>query len=440
MIQTELNEKLVVMKKNVKQKLSHILLVMLVLAIGILPTNVSAQKNKNKSKGNQITATTGKQDREYWSQQLYKISYPVVHNLAEETLKKNMPLEVGPDYYLQVKKVTYLEAVGRTMAGIAPWLALPDDDTKEGTMRKQLREELLKGLVHAVDPNSPDYLNFRSENQPIVDAAYMAQAFLRAPKALWEPLDSLTKKRVIEEFKALRTRSGAYNNWLLFAGINEAFLMSVGEQADPARIDFAKRKMTEWYVGDSWYSDGSLFSMDYYNSYVIHPMMVDLLKVLVDHKKIKLEEYETSVKRMVRYSEFLERIIAPDGSYPAFGRSITYRTATFQALAQTALMEKLPEHISPAQVRSGLTAVMHRMYDECNNFDNNGWLVLGFCGHQPMIADQYTSTGSLYMATLGFLPLGLPADNTFWTSPSLDWTSKKAWSSQPIKKDYKVEY
>jgi hypothetical protein len=428
------------MKKKMQKIFSRVIIAMLLLAIALPPTNVSAQKNKNKSKGNQITATTGKQDREYWSQLLYKISYPVVHNLAEETLKKNMPLEVGPDYYLQVKKVTYLEAVGRTMAGIAPWLALADDDTKEGAMRKKLREELHKGLTHAVDPNSPDYLNFRTENQPIVDAAYMAQAFLRAPKALWEPLDSLTKKRVVEEFKALRTRTGAYNNWLLFAGINEAFLLSIGEQADPARIDFAKRKMAEWYQGDGWYSDGSLFSMDYYNSYVIHPMLVDFSKVLVAQKKMKLEEYETSVKRMVRHAEFLERMIAPDGSYPAFGRSITYRTAAFQALAQTALMEKLPEHIVPAQVRSALTAVMHRMYDGCNNFDSNGWLVLGFCGHQPMIADQYTSTGSLYMATLGFLTLGLPADNAFWTSPATDWTSKKAWSSQSFKKDYKVEY
>ena len=428
------------MKNDKKRRFSNSIAVILLLAGCLSVTDISAQKKTNQLKENQSVAVSGKQDREYWSQLLYKISYPVVHNLAEETLKKNMPLEVGPDYYLQVKKVTYLEAVGRTMAGIAPWLALPDDNTKEGIMRKKLRDELLKGLTHAVDPNSPDYLNFRTEQQPIVDAAYMAQAFLRAPKALWDPLDAVTKNRIIEEFKTLRTRSGAYNNWLLFAGINEAFLLSVGEQPDPVRIDFARKKMIEWYVGDSWYSDGALFSMDYYNSYVIHPMMVDFLKVLAEKNKIKPEEYETALKRMVRYSEFLERVISPEGTYPPFGRSITYRTAAFQALAQTALMEKLPNHISPEQVRCALTAVMHRMYDECNNFDEKGWLYLGFCGHQPMIADQYTSTGSLYMATLGFLTLGLPENNIFWTGPAADWTSKKAWNNQPFKKDYKVEY
>ncbi|MEP7377038.1 MAG: DUF2264 domain-containing protein [Chitinophagaceae bacterium] len=404
-----------------------------------IANNAHAQKRK-AAKENEIIFATGLQDREYWTNLLYEISYPVIHNLAEETLQRNMPLELAADYYLQSKKVTYLEAVGRTVAGIAPWLALPDDETKEGALRKQLRMELLKGLAHAVDPASPDYLNFRTESQPLVDAAFLAHGFLRARQALWEPLDTLTKKRFIEEFKSLRSRKAGFSNWLLFAAITEGFLMNIGEQYDPVRIDLAIRKINEWYRGDGWYSDGEKFSMDYYNSFVIHPMMVDLLKVTVEKKFSPQQDYDIALKRMIRYSEFLERIISPEGTYPVFGRSITYRTAVFQALAQTALMEKLPEHITAAQVRCGLTKVMHNMYDNPANFDTNGWLVLGFNGHQPMIADQYTSTGSLYMATLGFLPLGLPASNSFWTDAPADWTSKKAWSGQATKKDYKVEY
>ncbi|MCZ4245532.1 DUF2264 domain-containing protein [Pedobacter punctiformis] len=394
-------------------------------------TSVNAQNKK---------ATTGQQDRAFWAKTLYRISYPVIHNLANGTLKQNMPKEIGPQYYLNLEKVTYLEALGRTIAGVAPWLALPDDNTEEGKMRKQLRTELLKGLANSVDPSNPDYMNYRTEQQPIVDAAYVAHAFLRAPKALWEPLDETTKKRFVEEFKALRTRTGAYNNWLLFSGLTEGFLLSIGEQYDPARVQFSINKMKEWYVGDSWYSDGALFSMDYYNSYVIHPMLVDLLKVLVDKKKAPQADYDQALKRMVRYAEFLERVISPEGTYPAYGRSITYRTAAFQALAQTALMEKLPDYVLQAQVRGGLTKVMHNMYDGNQNFDDKGWLVLGFNGHQPMIADQYTSTGSLYMATLGFLTLGLPADHKFWTDAPAPWTSLKAWTGEAVKKDYKVEY
>ena len=400
------------------------------------PMSTIAQRQKDKP----MALSSGADDRLYWANLLYKIAYPVVHNLAEGTLTKNMLLETPPNYSLKVQKVTYMEAIGRTMSGIAPWLALPDDDTKEGGLRKQLRTDLLRGLPRCVDPQSRDYLNFRTEHQPIVDAAFMAHGFLRAPQALWQPLDEVTKKRFVEEFMSLRDRKASYSNWLLFSGIIETFLMSIGEKYDPVRIDIAIRKMQEWYVGDGWYSDGPHFCMDYYNSFVIHPMLVDILKITSEKKFSDKKDYDTAVKRMVRYSEFLERVISPEGTYPAFGRSITYRTAVFQALAQTALMEQLPEHVTPAQVRCGLTKVMQNMFDKDQNFDKNNWLVLGFNGSQQMIADTYTSIGSLYMATMGFLPLGLPANNRFWTDAAADWTAKKAWSGQSTKKDYKVDY
>ena len=420
------------MKAIVKQVLFFIVV--------LISISATAQK-KQKTKSAETAVNTGIQDRTAWVQYLYKIAYPVIHNLAEGTLRKNMPIEVPPglkDNFF--KKVTHLEAVGRTLSGIAPWLELPDDDTEEGILRKKLKAEIVKGLANAVNPSSSDYLNFRTESQPIVDAAYLAQAFLRAPGAFWKPLDDLTKKRFIEEFKSLRNRSGAYNNWLLFSGMSEAFLLSIGEAYDPFRTNMALNKMKEWYVGDGWYSDGSKFSMDYYNDYVIHPMLVDMLKVLVDKKKVAQVEYDTAVKRMIRHSEFSERIIAPDGTYPAFGRSITYRSAVFQSLSQVALMEKLPSYIKPAQVRCGLTQVYKNLFAGNQNFDANGWLVLGFNGHQPEVADTYTSTGSLYMATLGFMALGLPANHPFWTDAPADWTTKKAWSGQTIKRDYKVEY
>jgi len=383
---------------------------------------------------------TGMEDRAYWVNLLVKIADPVVNNLAEGTLKKNMPLETGPDYSLVVKDVSYVEAVGRTAAGLAPWLALPDDNSAEGTLRKKYRTRLLLAFKNAVDPKSPDKLNFSDHQQPIVDAAYIAQAFLRAPKALWEPLDSVTKRRYVEAFSSLRNRASFYNNWLLFSGLTEAFLLKIGESYDPFRLTMAIQKMKEWYVGDGWYSDGPKFSMDYYNSYVIHPMLVDLLRVAVEKKAANQSDLVNAQKRMQRYAVFLERLISPEGNYPAFGRSITYRTGAFQSLAQSALEQRLPELMQPAQVRCALTKVMHRMFNGSQNFDKHGWLVLGFNGHQPEIADFYTSTGSLYMATLAFLPLGLPADNPFWTSKAEPWTSVKAWEGDAFPKDYHVEY
>jgi len=299
---------------------------------------------------------------------------------------------------------------------------------------------LIKGLQNGVDPSNPDYLNFRTESQPLVDAAFLAHAFLRAPHQLWMPLDSITKKRFAEEFKTLRTRKAGNSNWLLFPAMTETFLLTIGEQYDSSLINEAIRKMDEWYMGDGWYSDGPSFAMDYYNSFVIIPMLADVLKVLAVNKMVSNGKYDTVLQRMVRHAEYQERIISPEGTYPPIGRSLTYRIGAFQVLNEVALMHKLPEYILPAQVRCALTSVMKNQFEAKDVFDSNGWLQLGFAGHQPIMADQYTSTGSLYLCTVGFLALGLPATDTFWTAPPADWTSKKAWKGQPFKKDYKVNY
>ena len=49
----------------------------------------------------------------------------------------------------------------------------------------------------------------------------------------------------------------------------------------------------------------------------------------------------------------------------------------------------------------------------------------GFNGKQPHTANVYTNNGSLYLASLAFLPLGLSADHPFGLPPSESWTSKR---------------
>jgi hypothetical protein len=378
-----------------------------------------------------------KTDRELWCDALYRMAAPVLSNMSEGKLQQNMLVELSPAWDGRDKRVTYMEAFGRLMAGLAPWLALPDDATPEGKQRKQLREWALKSYAHAVDPDSPDYLLWRKENQPLVDAAYIADSFLRAYDQLWLPLDEGTKTRYVEEFKQLRRVDPPYNNWLLFSATVETFLMKAGAGADKYRISSALHKIDEWYVGDGWYADGPHFAFDYYNSFVIHPMYVECLEVVTDRKQIAPRaRYETAVKRMQRFGIILERLISPEGTFPVFGRSITYRSGALQALALLALKEQLPQELSNGQVRAGMTAVVGRMFASGQNFNAGGFLTLGFNGSQPNISDSYTNNGSLYLASLAFLPLGLPADHPFWTAPAEMWTSKKAWGGEPFPRDH----
>lgn len=385
-------------------------------------------------------------DRKYWTDLAYKIAAPVLENMSKGELSENMQLELSPTWDGRDKRVSYMEAFGRLMDGIAPWLSLPDDDTEEGRRRKQLREWALKSYTHAVNPDSPDYLLWRNEGQPLVDAAYIASSFLRAPTQLWEPLDSLTKQRYIAEFQQLRRIDPPYTNWLLFSATVETFLLSVDAQYDMYRIHSAIRKIEEWYVGDGWYSDGEHFAFDYYNSFVIQPMYVLTLKTLAN-KKLHMrdraagfsqKQYETALKRMQRFGIILERFISPEGSFPVFGRSMTYRLGVFQPLSLLAWKENLPDELPEGQVRAALTAVMKRMFSINGNFNEKGFLQLGFAGHQPNLADWYTNNGSLYLTSEVFLPLGLPANHSFWTSPAQDWTNKKAWNGADFPKDHAI--
>lgn len=375
-------------------------------------------------------------DRVYWSNLCYQISAPILNNMSKGELQKNMQVEVSPTWDNRNKNVTYMEAFGRLMAGLAPWLTLPYDNSLEGKQRKQLKEWALLSYANAVNPDNPDYLAWQGESQALVDAAYIANSFIRAPKALWEPLDKITKERYIKEFKRLRQVKPAYNNWLLFRAMVEAFLVSIDEDYDGFALDVAVRKMNEWYLGDGWYSDGPEYSLDYYNGYVMHPMLVEILEVLESKKIRSTISFDLAFRRMQRYNDHLERLISPEGTFPTIGRSMTYRMGSFQPLALSVWKYDLPKGMTYGQVRNALTSVMKRMFSVEGNFNEKGYLTLGFAGHQPDLADYYTNNGSMYLTSLVFLPLGLPDNHPFWTSAPEEWTSQKAWSGKAFPKDY----
>jgi hypothetical protein len=168
-------------------------------------------------------------------------------------------------------------------------------------------------------------------------------------------------------------------------------------------------------------------------------MLLDILTVLKSKNLTDSTVFDTEKKRSIRHAEQLERLISPEGTFPAFGRSLAYRFGIFHNLSQVSLLKLLPKDVKPAQVRCALSAVIKRQVKQPGTFDKNGWLTLGFCGHQPNLAESYISTGSLYLCTAVFLPLGLPAEDEFWSGEPADWTNKKAWSGKPVKADHAIK-
>lgn len=405
-------------------KTSHVkipVLILTVLVIGICYAVPLQAQNK----------TDGKKERKYLVQSLVKIADPVLTALSNNELVEKMPVEQWGEGREQF---TYLEAFGRLLAGMAPWLALGSADTKEGKLRQKYILLARKSLKNATNPESPDFMNFNQGKQPLVDAAFLAQALIRAPQQLWNPLNQQTKNHIISALKSTREIKPYESNWLLFSAMIEAAILKLTGNCHTEPILKAVESHLKWYVGDGTYGDGPHFHWDYYNSYVIQPMLLEVLQEwnaaqrTPDYK----ETYTKVLKRAQRYAYIQESLISPEGTYPPLGRSLAYRFGAFQLLSQIAWWEKLPKDIHPREVRAALYTVIKRQLSAKGTFDKEGWLQIGMVGHQPAIGEGYISTGSLYLCAEAFLILGLPENHTLWQGKDEDWISKKIWKGKNV--------
>jgi hypothetical protein len=386
----------------------------------------------------QSSATSPISDRAYLTRVLVRIAEPVLSALSQRKLKALMPVEAPHGNAAERGQYTHLEALGRLLAGMAPWLESGDDAGEEGRLRTRYCALARDAIAAAVDPHSPDFMNFNRGSQPLVDAALLALAVLRAPTQLWEKLPSPTRTQLIEALQSSRVIRPGFNNWLLFSATVEAFFAFANQQWDSMRVDYAVREHEQWYKGDGVYSDGPQFHWNYYNSYVIQPMLLTVIETVSRVSDAWNTMLPAVVTRARRYAGIQERLIGPDGSFPAIGRSISYRFGALHLLATMAWRRQLPDGITPEQVRGAITAVVRRMIEAPGTFDDHGWLRVGFCGHQPAVAEPYISTGSLYLCTAGLVPLGLPASDPFWSNSAKPWTSQKMWSGQAVPADHAI--
>ncbi len=382
-----------------------------------------------------VPEQSGEEDRRYWIQIVSRVADPVLRALSQQKLKALMPVEAPHGNHADRRRFAHLEAAGRLLCGMAPWLESGPSEGPEGQLRRQHIDWARAAIRAATDPKSSDFMNFNEGVQPLVDAAFLTQAVLRAPTELWEKLDTKTRRDLVRALQSTRVIRPWFNNYLLFSATVEAGLAFMGESWDKVRVDYALREHQNWYLGDGTYGDGPQFHWDYYNSFVIQPMLLDVLDTISKHS----EEWDSMrpavLARAQRYAAIQERLISPEGTYPAIGRSLAYRFGAFHLLAGMALRRQLPEGVVPEQVRCALTAVMRRMMEAPGTFDEQGWLTVGFCGHQPAMGEEYISTGSCYLCSAAWLPLGLAPDAPFWKNPPSPWTQQKIWGGRDVPAD-----
>lgn len=344
-----------------------------------------------------------------------------------------MPIEMLTSRTSSTAEFAHLEAVARSLCGYSPYLEL--ECTSKSVHSKEA--QIARGALETItNPESPDFLNFCDGNQPLVDCAFLATALLRAPTALWAPLDKRAKVNLLLALRSTRVIRPYPNNWLLFSAVIEAFFCSIGEEWDAMRIDYALRQHEQWYLGDGIYGDGPEHHLDYYNSIVIHPLLLEILWAIRGRHPEWDKMYGRVLSRAQRHAAQLERLIGPDGTFPPIGRSLTYRCGVFHLLALLAWKKLLPTEVSPARARCALLAVIGKTLQDPSNYDANGWLRIGINGDQAHLGERYISSGSSYLCSTAFLPLGLPCEDSFWCDPDEAWTQRRLWwINEPIAMD-----
>ena len=84
-----------------------------------------------------------------------KLADPVLGALARRQLRATMPVESAPGI-TDRPQFSHLEALARTLTGLAPWLELGPDASEEGIQRGRLASVAREAIDAATDPRSPD--------------------------------------------------------------------------------------------------------------------------------------------------------------------------------------------------------------------------------------------------------------------------------------------
>ena len=115
--------------------------------------------------------------------------------------------------------------------------------------------------------------------------------------------------------------------------------------------------------GDGACGDGPEFHWDYYNSFVIHPMLLDVARCVQGRVAARGRRSGRRVEtaRAGATPRSRSGSSRPTAASRPIGRSIAYRCGAFHLLAQAALRaSRCPTACRPAQVRGALTAVIRR--------------------------------------------------------------------------------
>ena len=315
-------------------------------------------------------------------------------------------------------RVPWIEGFARMSVGWAAWLHEPSNPAvlEHRGRRHDIAALLARGLADATDSAHPAWWGpIGDRDQRIVEAAEVATTLLIGGDRLLAALsavDPAVPGRVLDWIGQVDGRDVWPDNWVLFPMTVALARRALGRPVPDAGIDDAIDWMLAHHVGDGWSSDGAGHALDLYTGWAIHWHL--LWWARFDGAR-RPGRRALIVRRARAWLAGAAPLVAADGAWPRFGRSLGYRFAFAAPFVQAALLGIDP--LEPGVARRLTSGVIRRALDDGAIDPGTDWLRVGVGAERPAVVEGYVTPGAVAWAAHAFLALAMPATHPFWTAP-----------------------
>lgn len=303
-------------------------------------------------------------------------------------------------------------------------------------------ERYASGLAAGVEPGGRDaWPRIVECEQAKVEACCLALALDLTRPWIWDRLEGITRRRLVDWFAEVIGTSYPPVNWVWFRIIVLTFLRSVDERfatghdaallRDDLERDLAVHEACAREGG--WFRDGPTRAVDHYNTWAFSLLPTLWLRMggtdqLTEDSLVTVADRVRHRERAAHFTADALGLVGGDGGPLMQGRSLIYRMASaapFWGAALAGLAEGEPPRLSPGQLRRAASGELAHFLRR-GVPDDDGLLTLGWFHAYPRMAQSYSGPGSPYWASMGFLGLILPADHPAWSAPEEPLPVEKA--------------
>lgn len=337
-------------------------------------------------------------------QDFQRLMLDILYPLLPHYSKGKANLCLGSTGACYDQRAIELEAFARPLWALSSFV-------RGGGRHEAFERIMLDGIRSGTDPCSPEHWGgFSDYDQRFVEMASIAVSLLMIPEKLWEPLSDAEKENLADWLYGINTHKCQEGNWQFFPILVNSALKKLGRKYSEENLQYALKRVDDFYLKDGWYEDGLAHHKDYYIPFAFHFYGLIYAVHMADEDPERCRLYR---ERARCFAEDYIYWFSDTGAAIPYGRSLTYRFAQVSFFSACLYAGLLPFSLG---VMKGII-VRHLQYWMSQPiFDNSGVLTIGYGYPNLIMSEHYNAPGSPYWCMKAFLFLALPDTHPFWSA------------------------